>query len=70
MTKKASRNAVGLLFHSYANRFCRLFYWVMFFLVFDDDYRYQMDIWSRRDNSNLILGWLWRFEHCVIKVQK
>jgi hypothetical protein len=28
-----------------------------------------MGIWSRRDNSNLILGWLWRFEHCVIKVQ-
>ena len=70
MKKKASRNEVGLLFHSYANRLCCLFYWVMFFLVFDDDFRYQTAIWSRLDNSNLILGWLWRFEHCVIKVQK
>ena len=33
-------------------------------------FRYQTDILSRLDNSNLILGWLWRFEHCVIKVQK
>ena len=41
--KKASRLHCGLLFHSYANRLCCLFYWVMFFLVFDDVFRYQMD---------------------------
>ena len=36
--KKASRLHCGLLFHSYANRLCCLFYWVMFFLVFDDGF--------------------------------
>jgi len=34
---------LACFFHYYANRFCCLFYWVMFFLVFDDDFRYQMD---------------------------
>ena len=54
--KKASRLHCGLLFHSYANCLCCLFYWVMFFLVFDDDFRYQTDIWSLLDKLFVVVS--------------